>query len=103
MKLWLLKPRDGLGAKWIDHCAPDAEARLRADPWGSLYGNVFGVVARAETEDDARGIAAAEAGHERYAQEGEVINPWLDATLSTCTELTAAGEPGCILRDLLED
>lgn len=52
-----------------------------------------GFVVRAETEEQARAIAAKRAG-----DEGSQV--WLRYSAgSTCEELTADGEPGIILRD----
>ena len=83
MKLWLLRPADGLyGVN---------------NPWGGVYlwDKAKGFVVRAETEEAARYVANNNAGDEN----DEVINPWLDGKYSTCVELTSDGEEGLILRD----
>ena len=75
MKLWELKPRRESGA-W--------------EPW---YDKAFGFIVRAETETDARRIAA-----ENHGDEGKYA--WLEAEQSTCSELTAEGTAAeVILRD----
>lgn len=74
MKLWHLLPI-GVGGHW--------------SPW---YDKAFGFVVRAESETEARALAAKVAG-----DEGEVA--WTDKGSSTCIELTADGEAGVVIRD----
>jgi hypothetical protein len=76
MKLWLLRPIDGL---------PD-------DPWFNWYDKAFGFVVIAETEDDARDVASEDPGDEGG-------DAWRDANCSTCVELVAEGEARIVLRD----
>jgi hypothetical protein len=85
MKLWLLRPIEG----------------LENDPWEPWYDKVFGFVIRAETEERAREIANENGRDEtckfnaRIYREGRdpiyltLPDPWLDSTLSTCDELFA--------------
>lgn len=60
--------------------------------WTPWYDKAFGFVVRAANEADARILAATEHG-----DEGEYA--WLDATASTCVELTANGMEEVVLRD----
>lgn len=80
MKLWLLRPVDGLA----NH----------DNPWNPWYDKAFGSVIRAETETEARALAKAAAGDEN--RKGE---PWLDAKYSTCVELTAEGPAEVVMED----
>jgi hypothetical protein len=61
-------------------------------PWG--YDCSYAFIIRAETEEEARRFAAQQKG-----DEGEAV--WLNPALTSCSELTADGEPGVILRDFL--
>ena len=78
MKLWLIQPRGTNSGAW--------------DPW---YNKAFGFVVRAETEEQARKFADAAAGDEKHSRE----DAWLSTMFSTCEELTAAGDPGIVIRD----
>lgn len=74
MKLWHLTPQnDG------------------ADPWDE-YDVMLSIVVRAETEERARELAAAEAGAEGH----EV---WMEPGMTFCRELTAEGAEGTIMGD----
>lgn len=78
MKLWLLRPIDP-----------------KAGPWCPWYDKAFGFVIRAATQAAARKVA-----DENAADENDNRNhPWLNPTLSTCTELRPEGAPGLVLRD----
>ncbi len=81
MKLWLLRPRRGDFNPVNDHW----------EPW---FEKAFGLVVRAETEQDAR----------RFAREmrGETGKIWQDDRYTTCDELKAEGEPGVLLVDWQE-
>jgi len=80
-------------------------------PWSPWYDKAFGFVVRAETEEEARQLADAEAGDENNAvnAEGYYIygpaaakqerHPWLLAEFSTCVILTADGDAGVIIKD----
>ncbi len=81
MKLWLLRPVEGLSRE--------------DDPWIPWYDKVFGFVVRTESEKSARRLADFDACDEN----SETINPWLDSRYSTCQELSAEGEPGIIIQD----
>ncbi|MHC4620581.1 MAG: hypothetical protein ACYTEQ_22770 [Planctomycetota bacterium] len=83
MKLWLLRPHEDL---------PDDN-----NPWEPWYDKCFGMVVRAATENEAR--AMAQGVDESGDYEEDMRGAWLDSTLSTCTELTAEGEPGVVIRD----
>ncbi len=83
MRLWILRPRRDV---------VDDGARSVTDLWAPWYDKTFGVVVRAETDDEARAIASKVAG-----DEGEAA--WLSATFTTCDELVPDGEPGVIMRD----
>jgi hypothetical protein len=81
MKLWLLREREGL---------PDTKAQ---NPWLITYDCTYGLVVRAATAEEARAIAA------EHSVGAEGKRAWLDATFSTCEELTTQGTPGVILTD----
>lgn len=90
MKLWLLRPVEGLNKG--------------DDPWSPWYDRAFGFVVRAESEEDARNLADADAGDENRGEFmgnkiADTKNPWKDAKYSTCIELTAGGEAGVIIKD----
>ncbi len=80
MKLWLIQPR------------PDLP---RDNPWDPWYDKPFGAVIRAETEQQAREIAAEEVRGNRFGE----FPAWLDSQMSDCVELTAEGEPSVIIED----
>lgn len=91
MKLWLLKPNEGLPNDF------------RKNPWDPVYEKCFGFVVEAKTESEARKLAQDHGGDER----GE-INPstgkkfgyvWLDEQFSTCTELVPEGRTRIIMYD----
>lgn len=75
MKLWILKPIDDQSGPW--------------EPW---YDKTFGFIVRAESEEQARVLAAEQCGDEGP-------DAWLDESLSTCIELTSDGEAGVIIED----
>ena len=95
MKLWLLRPIEG----------------LENDPWEPWYDKAFGFVIRAETEKRAREIANENGGNEtcelnaRICRTGSdpiyqtLSDPWIDSTLSTCDELLADGEECVLIKD----
>ena len=83
MRLWLLKPVDGLS---------DDES-----PWEPWFDKAFGFVVRADSEESARKYANGVAGEENHECKG--ITPWLDNGYSTCQELTDEGKEGVILQD----
>ena len=87
MKLWLLKPVQGLLEK--------------EDPWKPWYDKAFGFVVRAKDEIHARLLAHEQGGYENspHSYGYEPRNPWLDARFSTCTALAAVGESGVIIHD----
>lgn len=80
MKLWILKAREDLPK--------------RNDPWNTWHDTACGFVIRAETEADARGLAATSGD---TGNEGP--SAWTDPTFSTCEELTADGPAGVALCD----
>lgn len=71
MRLWLLKPHKD---------------------WDEWYDKAEGFVVRAETEADARAVAASAAGDEGP-------KAWKDVGLTSCLELDQSGPPGVVLRD----
>ena len=75
MKLFLLRPINDAAGPW--------------DPW---YDKAFGFIVRALNEEDARILAGEECGDEGTMS-------WLSDSLSTCTEITDAGESCVIIRD----
>ncbi len=89
MKLWLLRPVEGLDKK--------------DNPWEPWYDKAFGFVVRAETEDEAREFAHAAAGDEnRSAKTANTSEPWKDAKYSTCTELMPDGDAGVVMQDFAD-
>ena len=74
MKLWLLRPIDGV-KDW--------------EPW---YDKAFGNVVRAEDETGARELAALKEG-------AEGKDAWLNNKKSTCIELTTEGKAEHIIQD----
>lgn len=81
MKLWLLQLQ--------------AQLPPGHDPWMPWCDKVFSFVIRAETEQQAMGMADQRGGNETTLS----IRPWPHAKLSTCVELTAEGEPGVVVTD----
>ena len=74
MKLWILRPIE------------------RHAIWDNWFDKVFGFVVRAETENQARTLAADGCG-----EEGRMA--WIDSESSACGELFLAGEPCIIIKD----
>ena len=90
MKLWLLRPMEGLAKN--------------DNPWEPWYDKAFGFVVRAETEEEARRFAQADAGDEKRGtflgeKTSDTNTPWMDAKYSTCTELLPDGAPGVVMQD----
>ncbi len=55
----------------------------------------YGFMVRAETEEEARSMASAEAGDEG-------ADSWTDSNFSTCEAVSGAeGEPGIVMTDFL--
>lgn len=73
MKLWLLKPKND-------------------EHWDPGYDKAHGFVIRADSERQARELAASKAGYEGK-------EAWFRPQYSTCFELTVEGPAGVILRD----
>jgi hypothetical protein len=67
-------------------------ARDKRPEWEPWYDKAFAFVVRAETEAEARELAANCAG-----EEGS--NPWLNSDASLCEILTPKGERGVIIKD----
>ena len=90
MRLWLLRPVDGL--------------KKNDNPWAPWYDKAFGFVVRAETEDEARALAHADAGDENRNEflgrkVADTNQPWKDAKYSTCVELLPKGAAGVVMKD----
>lgn len=92
MKLWLLRPVEGL--------------EDQDNPWRPWYDKAFGFVVRADSEEAARRWAMEKAGEEtqRWVEEsGECkrieIPAWTDAHYSTCIPLLPDGQEGIVLCD----
>lgn len=90
MKLWLLRPADGLAKN--------------DNPWEPWYDKAFGFVVRAETEAKARDMAHAGAGDENRGmflgeKTADTNEPWRNAKYSTCVELTAEGPAEVVMQD----
>jgi hypothetical protein len=88
MKLWILENK---------HDLPDGD-----DPWEPWCDKMFSIVVRAETESEAREIAACAGGNEvsrPFAGSPGDFKAWTDPKYSTCLELTANGEPGEIIQN----
>ena len=80
MKLWILLPLSPLVLKNIDN------------PWKPWYDKSFGFVVRAETEEQARQLAAELCGNERK-------EAWISTIYSSCDELTNDGPAEIIMKD----
>ena len=90
MTLWLLRPVDNL---------PDSD-----NPWHPWYDKCFGMVVRAETEEEARTLAHRAGGDENRGEflDLQVANsttPWLDPQYSTCEVLHRNGDSEVIIQD----
>lgn len=87
MKLWILRPVDGLPAN--------------DNPWEPWYDKCFGFVVRTETEEDARKAADDDGGDENGHSwdSSSQKHPWLNPKYSTCLELTTDGEAELVMRD----
>jgi hypothetical protein len=90
MKLWLLRPVDGLANN--------------DNPWEPWYDKAFGFVVRAETDTEARDMAHAEAGDENRGEflsrtTANTNQPWKDAKYSTCVELLPEGAAEVVMKD----
>lgn len=85
MKLWLLRPVEGL---------PDS-----GNPWEPWYDKAFGFVVRAQTESEAREIAHQNSGDEKREANGPSEEPWRQPQFSTCVELTHDGPEGVVICD----
>ena len=77
MKLWILRPIDG----------------LVPDPWDNWYDKYFGFVVRAKSEDEARLIVSSG----RCGDEGKEV--WLDPSWTSCKHLTGDGNREVIIAD----
>jgi len=87
MSVWLLRAREDL---------PSAD-----NPWDSR-GEYFveGLVVRAATAQEARQLAATQAGDEGWWPGGppdQRLNPWLDAHYTTCVCVEALGAEAVLL------
>ncbi len=80
VKLWLLKPADGLGDS------------AETNPWVPWYDKAHGYVIRALTEKEARTMAANDSGE-------AMKRAWLEPKLSKCEPLAGAGEAEIVLMD----
>jgi hypothetical protein len=82
MKLWKLEP---------------------ITPWEPWFDKAFGFVVRAETEQEARKFAAAEAGDEDAWRSDRDApgwrSVWEQPGKTTCVPLTAEGKAEVVLRD----
>ncbi|WP_157958696.1 hypothetical protein [Salinicola sp. CPA57] len=67
-------------------------------PWdGGGWDMNHGFVIRAESEDEARGIAAQVFGDDNTG--ASQSSPWLDRHLTTCEPLDHDGEAGVVMND----
>lgn len=82
MKLWLLRPAVYTKEHGYVHGL-----------WMPWYDKAFGFVIRAETEQQAREMAAA------LQEANELEHAWRDQASSTCTELTAEGPAQIVMID----
>lgn len=90
MKVFILRPKN--------------ELPVNDNPWEPWYDKSFGFIVRANSEQEARKLADAEAGDENRGeflnrQIAKTKNPWLDENYTTCEELTGNGEEGVIMKD----
>lgn len=94
MKLWLLYPRDDLPSGY------NCKYNKALNPWSDTYDCAYGFVIRAETEAEARQIAAEGGGRETPNPDNDTHEPpWLTDRYSVCEELTADGDAGLIIQD----
>jgi hypothetical protein len=97
MKLWLLGPR------------PDV-LRRKVNPWRPPYDKVFAAVVRAESEERARELVQAEAGHEGLGiylslgddEEETATTVWIDEEYTRCVGLRSRGKAGIVVLDRRE-
>lgn len=89
MKIWLLRP-----------ILQDSESC----PWNDRYDKCFGMVVRAETEQEARELAQSKGWDETLLLEDFHIKgecpAWTDHSLSTCVELDGSGDATVIIWDI---
>jgi len=69
-----------------------ARDNIPNSPWEPWYDRTFSFVVRAESAENARKIAAENAG-------AEGAEAWLNEKLSGCDVLSSWGEPGVIIED----
>ena len=87
MRLWVL-----------DVVELELNLPTKDDPWGyGWWDTARGFVVRAESEEQARELANAQAGEEN----SKGYKPWLESKYTTCEELTYEGEPGIVIRDYI--
>jgi len=79
-RLWLLRPRF------------NRPKELTVSPWQKWYDKAFGFVVCADSDENARWIAAGDCGDEGR-------EAWLDPIKSTCKELKPSKTAGLIMRD----
>lgn len=74
------------------------------NPWEPWYDKSFGFVICADSEEEARQLAHANAGDENRGEflsskTADTKQPWIDPKYSTCVELTPAHEKGVVIQD----
>ena len=75
---------------------PLGDLNSEGSPWNPWYDKMFGIIVQAETEYEAREIAAENAEGEQTKE----WNPWLVPELTSCVELKPGKEAGVILSDM---
>ena len=95
MKLWLITPKEGLSSD--------------DNPWYPWYNKCFGMVIRAETEEEARELATDDSCDEcettnygcvPWTRKDIYKNAWRYSRYSDCVELEQDGEAKTILMDV---
>ena len=85
MKLFLLKPKDGL--------------EDNDNPWKPWYNRCFGVVVMADSPTAARHIAEEHEFGEASPSSG-IVGAWTNSRYSSCSELKPQGSEGIIIQDI---
>jgi hypothetical protein len=97
MRLWLLSPRPQV-------------LRRKVNPWRPPYDKVFAAVVRAESEERARKLVQARAGHEGLGiylslgadEEETATTVWIDHEYTSCVRLRERGKAGVLVIDRRE-
>ncbi len=93
MNLWMLRPVDAATATKRYSHPVNGDVEVKRWTWDCAYG----FMVRAETEQDARALAAAECGDEGP-------DSWTNADISSCDAVNGSdGEAEVIMQDFLAE